>query len=93
MAEFADTDVPVLTRGVIVRTFGEEALLTRTGTDVVHSLNPSAAFTVGLIDGTRTVAEICEEIAAAADTTGEAVHSDITELLATLADLGFAETN
>ena len=70
---------------ILVAVRGELARLER-----LHVLNTVGEHIWGLLDGRRTIAEICNEVAAAFDVDAGTAHRDVAEFLADLEDAGLA---
>lgn len=82
--KIAPEDVLVVPESVSVGHFEEGALALRLGDLHLYELNPTGSRILGLLDGKRTLREVCELAAAELDAEYEAVFSDALEFLGEL---------
>jgi hypothetical protein len=67
---------------------GDELLLHAPGLETAHALNPSARAIWDLCDGTRTLSDICDVLAADVGRAGAELASDVRAAVVELARLG-----
>jgi coenzyme PQQ synthesis protein D (PqqD) len=85
---------PRTRRDLIVQAVGEEGLIYDREGALVHILNLTALHAWRLLDGTRTAAEIEEDLARSfRGAAAEDVHDDVKDLLNTLAKRGLLEAS
>jgi hypothetical protein len=83
---------PRTRRDLIVQAVGEEGLIYDREGALVHILNLTALHAWKLLDGTRTVEEITDDLARSfRGATVKDVHEDVTDLLRTLEKRGLLE--
>ena len=77
--------------GLVVRDSENEAVVLDKQRDLVHQLNPTAAFIWELCDGDHSVGEISEALAEAFEVDSETARRDVESTVDQLADLGLVE--
>lgn len=79
---------PSVVPSLLDRDLGDEYLVYDRESGRIHVLNPTARWIVECCDGSRTVAEIAERVAAHFEIDLDRAHSDTEELLADLGERG-----
>ena len=77
--------------GLVVRDSEDEVVVLDKQRDLVHQLNPTAAFIWLRCDGDHSVGQIAEELAEAFEVDPDTARQDIESTVGQLADLGLVE--
>lgn len=80
--------IPALAPHVALRIVAGGGVLLDTRSGQIYSCNDTAGDFLSRVDGTRSIAQISDEMARDYEADGAAICADMTELVATLVDEG-----